>query len=166
MSRPKEQAGLTLVELVTVIAIIAILASIAFPSFQRTLASNRVTSTSNSLLGLLQLARSEAMTMGRTVTVCPSTDQATCTQGATWNNGMIALRNGSSTPVRIVPDISNGTSVSASSGANSVSSLTFNANGTISAATSFGICNSSGHVARQIDVNLLGHATIVAGQCP
>lgn len=165
MSRPKKQAGLTLVELVTVLMIIAIVSSFAYPSFQQMLANNRVTATTNSMLGLLQLARSEAMTQGRTVTVCPSTDQSTCTANSTWSNGIVALRTGSNTPVRVLPNISNGVSISASSGSNTVSTLTFNANGTISAATSFAICNSGASVARQININLLGHAAIVAGQC-
>ncbi len=84
--------GFTLVELMVTMAISAILLSIAVPSFQGTLASYRVATEVNSIVGDLQYARSEAIKQGMTVTVCSSADGQTCS-GGSWATGHIVLSN-------------------------------------------------------------------------
>ena len=69
-ARKRSRVGFTLVELLVVMAILAILASVGFPSFQRLLADYRVTSQANSVQGLLQFARTEALKRTANVTVC------------------------------------------------------------------------------------------------
>lgn len=64
------RVGFTLVELLVVIAILAILATISFPSFQRQVAEYRVTSHANSVQGLIQFARTEAIKRTARVAVC------------------------------------------------------------------------------------------------
>lgn len=95
MSR-QEINGFTLLELMVIIAILAILVTLALPSFQSTLRSNRVATTSNELLASLSLARSEGIrsTKGGGVcasvngtTCCTSPDGATC--GGGWNDGWL-----------------------------------------------------------------------------
>lgn len=78
--------GFTLIELMVVIAIIAIIAGIAVPNYQSSMQNTRETSARNSLVGALQLARSEAVTRGLTVTVT--------TDGSTWvvNDGTNDIR--------------------------------------------------------------------------
>ncbi|NQD91971.1 prepilin-type N-terminal cleavage/methylation domain-containing protein, partial [Pseudomonas sp. CrR25] len=93
--------GFTLIELMVVIVIVAILASIGVPSFRTLIQNNNLTSQTNGLLGLLQLARSEAVTQRQQVTVCPSSDQATC-NGADWNDGGL-VRRSDGTIVRVMP---------------------------------------------------------------
>jgi type IV fimbrial biogenesis protein FimT len=83
--------GFTIVEVVMTIAIAAILMSIAIPSFRYITNSNRIASELNGLLGDLQLARSQAIKEGHTVTVCQSTDAATCTNGINWEGGWIVF---------------------------------------------------------------------------
>jgi len=63
--------GFTLVELLVTLAVLAIVLGFAVPSFQNMVESNRVTSTTNNLVGLLNYARAEAMRYGRTVAVVP-----------------------------------------------------------------------------------------------
>ncbi|MBK1647898.1 GspH/FimT family pseudopilin [Rhabdochromatium marinum] len=87
--------GVTLVELVMTLAIAAILLAIGVPSFQNITATNRIASLTNELRGALQLARSEAVKRGRTVTVCKSDDitdsTPTCNASANWQDGWVVF---------------------------------------------------------------------------
>jgi len=53
--------GFTLIELIIAIALIGIIASFAIPQFGGMIDRNRVVSTTNSVVGLLNFARSEAI---------------------------------------------------------------------------------------------------------
>ena len=77
--------GFTLLELMVTVSIMAILAAIAFPSFQSSMRSNRVATTSNELLASLSLARSEGIKSTRGGGVCASGDGSSC--GTDWNQG-------------------------------------------------------------------------------
>lgn len=81
--------GFTLVELMVTIAVVAILAAIAFPSFQTTLRTNRVAAANNEILGLVNLARSEAIRSGRGGGVCGSATGAEC--DGQWALGLLAF---------------------------------------------------------------------------
>jgi type IV fimbrial biogenesis protein FimT len=93
MSSKHRDSGFTMMELIMTMAIVAILASIAIPSFKYVTNSNRIASEVNGLLGDMQFARSEAVKQGQTVTVCTSTDGATCAGATvnTWHIGWIVF---------------------------------------------------------------------------
>lgn len=80
--------GFTLVELMVTVAIVAILAAIAFPSFEATMRSNRVATTTNELLASFSLARSEALRSPGGARVCTSNNGTSCT-GTAWEQGWI-----------------------------------------------------------------------------
>lgn len=87
----KSCRGLTLVELMVTLIIIGIVVSIAVPNFRDFIEHNRATTESNKIVGALNLARSEAVKRGSTVSVCPSSDQATCSGDSDWEQGWIVF---------------------------------------------------------------------------
>lgn len=76
-----------MVELMITVAIVAILLAVAFPSFEGSMRSNRVATTTNELMASLSLARSEALRSPGGAAICPSEDGNTC--GNDWNDGWI-----------------------------------------------------------------------------
>ena len=82
--------GFTLPELLTALAVTGMALSLAVPSLNNVIAGQRRASAINSLVGTLNVARSSAMTRNEPVTICPSTDGATCT-GTAWEQGWLVF---------------------------------------------------------------------------
>lgn len=84
-------AGYTLLEIMVALAVIVILATLTAPSFQDSLLRNSREAAMLELMSALALARSEAVTQSRTLTICRSLDQATCagSSGDDWDSGWI-----------------------------------------------------------------------------
>jgi len=87
----KWQQGFSLTELMVVIAIVAILFGIAVPSYRYIANASRMSSEINALLGDLMFARAEAIKEGQTVSLCVSSDGATCSGSLAWGNGWIVF---------------------------------------------------------------------------
>ncbi len=92
-----KQNGFSLIELMVTLAIAAIVLSIGVPSFQTYIQNNRQTITINELATALQLARNSAITRKIQVTLCKSSDGATCATGAgagsDWKQGWMMFTN-------------------------------------------------------------------------
>lgn len=84
--------GFTLIEMMTAIMVLAILVTLAVPSFNNAALSGKLTGFANDLVASAQLARSEAIKRNATVTMCRSTDGATCAGSGGWESGWILLR--------------------------------------------------------------------------
>jgi type IV fimbrial biogenesis protein FimT len=87
---PRIQRGFTVVELMMTIAVAAILLGIAVPSFNNAILGYKLSAYANNLAAGAFLARSEAIKRNATVTMCASSDGASCTGGG-WEQGWIVL---------------------------------------------------------------------------
>lgn len=87
----KRFRGFTLIELMITLLLAAIILTLGVPNFRNIILNNRAATQSNELVTAMNLARSEAVKRGARVSLCPSTDQATCTGGTDWANGWIVF---------------------------------------------------------------------------
>ena len=98
----KQQSAFTLVELMVTIAILAIIATLAAPNLSQMLRNTKVNTSSGDILSFLQQSRTEALRLGKTVTVCGSSDGSSCLSAnkRNWSTGLIATHSGSTTPIQ------------------------------------------------------------------
>lgn len=83
--------GLTLVELLAGVAVIAIVFAIGIPGYRSLAGTSRVTTAINSMAGYLHYARSEAVTRGIPVVLCPSADGRNCDDTIDWQQGYMVF---------------------------------------------------------------------------
>lgn len=96
----KQQSAFTLIELMVTIAILAIIATLAAPNLSQMLRNTKVNTSSGEILNFLQQSRTEAIRLGKPVTVCGSSDGSTCLNTTDWSIGLIAMHSGSTTPIQ------------------------------------------------------------------
>lgn len=86
--------GFTLVELLITIVVASILIAVAVPAFSSFVQNNRITAQTNELVTAIATARSEAIKRKQGVTVCNSSDGATCS--GSWDQGWILFTDANS----------------------------------------------------------------------
>lgn len=98
----KQQSAFTLIELMVTIAVLAIIATLAAPNLSQMLHNTKVNTSSGDILSFLQQSRTEAIRLGKTVTVCGSPDGSSCLSAnkTNWSTGLIATHSGSTTPIQ------------------------------------------------------------------
>lgn len=98
----KKESAFTLVELMVTIAILAIIATLAAPNLSQMLRNTKVNTSSGDILTFLQQSRTEAIRLGKTVTVCGSADGSSCLSAnkTNWSTGLLAKHSGSTTPIQ------------------------------------------------------------------
>lgn len=121
---PASKRGFTLIELMVTLAVLGILLSIAVPSYQTFVMNSRMASQTNDLITALNLARSEAVKRAANVTVCASSNGASCTGG--WEAGWI-VRDAAGTPIRVQQALGGNSTLTG--GTNVASTITFTASG-------------------------------------
>ncbi len=161
------QMGVTLIELVVTISILAILMMIAVPSFTNATLSSKLTAFANEIVGSVYLARSEAMKRNAAVTLCMSSDGASCATSGSWEQGWIVLAPDGTTVLQRQAALSQG--FVATSG---VSSISFQPTGVGATAATLKVCRSTptpGAQERIVTISLTGQpmvTTTTTGICP
>jgi len=84
-------SGYTLIEVLVTLAIVSIGLRVAFASLHPLLVENRLAVRVNTLVGMLQMARSEAISRNRQVVICHSTDGETCDRVADWTENWLVF---------------------------------------------------------------------------
>lgn len=128
--------GFTLMELLVTMTVVGILMAIAVPSYRYVTTANRASSEINALLGDVQMARGEAIKEGQFVSICASSDGATCTGGTAWNTGWIVFVDaaplgtleGSDTIVKVQRPFSGSDTLNSN---HAITALTFNREGIV-----------------------------------
>lgn len=147
--------GFTLVELLITVAIAAIVLTLGVPSFQETIRTNRLATATNELIGSFSLARSEAIRRRAPITICASSDQATCSDAA-WSEGWI-VRLGDGEVLRVFGPMKPGLTTTATR-----ASVTYTASGFLtSAGTKLELCAGSGTTGRGIGVSPAGRPSVI-----
>ena len=88
MKTARHQYGFTLLELMVSLSIAGILLAIAVPSLVDFVRTTRLAGSSREIVVDLSLARNEAILRAAPVTVCTSTDLATCSNSG-WGDGRL-----------------------------------------------------------------------------
>lgn len=86
----KNILGFTILELIITIAIATTLIFAIMPGFTSYLANQHSATIATDLAASLRLARTNAITLGTNIQVCPSTDSKTCS-GSNWAGGWIVI---------------------------------------------------------------------------
>ena len=131
LPRALKPASVAFMELLVTMTVVGILMAIAVPSFRYVTTANRASSEINALLGDMQIARGEAIKEGQFVTICASTDGATCAGITAWNSGWIVYVGpqpfaAGNVLVKIQRPFSGADSLSANHG---ITAVTFNRDG-------------------------------------
>lgn len=168
-----KQNGFTLLELVTTVAVAAIVMSMGVPSMVSLVRGNQTVANTNDLVATVRAARNEAVSSVEQVTVCTSSDQATCNNSGSWTDGWIAFVDtnqnmtrelGGTPEVLIVAHDELG-------GSNSLSSAAFDnwiafrptglAIGSTANTGTFNLCNEAGAAyGRDINITRTGSSSI------
>ena len=171
--RLRRARGFTAVELLFSLAIVGLVTAMAVPSFRDFLQDNRTAEEANALVGALALARHEAVTRGVPVSVCSSTDNATCADDPDWTTGWIVFTDAVApvgsvdnpdTVLRALPALRTGSELAAN--ANFVSYVANGFLGTAAGITfDLDIDGCTGNHNRRITLNLQGRAAIAKTAC-
>lgn len=138
--RMQHQRGVTLVELLIILVIVAVTLSLAVPAYQGMTARNRIATQTNDMLAAINLARSEALRVSRTVSVQAIASTAGDEFGEGW---CVVVGNPGDCvgAIRRFDGLGGATTLSSVDG---VSSLQFNSLGALT--------NLGGDVSRSLDM--------------
>ncbi len=171
----KKNTGFTLIEMMVTIAIVGTFASIAVPSFSQLIESNRISTATNELVANLLLTRSEALKRSNSVTLCASTNQATCSGTTDYSKGWIVFldcdANGAITAAAIDCDNDgtaddNETLIKVSDGFKSVyvsnqfSSIRYLFSGRVAVTSTFEVGKDSSDLRKNVVLNRVGRVRV------
>lgn len=150
---------------------------LAVPFMRSTIQNNRVTASTNDLVSILLLARSEAIKRGVTVSVCPTANTAYTSCGNDWNNDWLVFvnpdsnttfANNATEPLLRVQQIDASMNVSTSPAVSvaSYSSQGFAEPGTANVDFSLSASDCTSNYARTVSINSVGRISVADANCP
>lgn len=152
----QKQRGFTLVEALMVVAILGIFTALAAPSFNNTIATMRIKSTSFDLVNDLNIARSEAIKRNAAVVIAA--------EGDDWNQGWRITTGG--TTLKTHDALSTSIAIE-SAPDDDVTAINFQSNGRPAAVTNLSITSSlTGVTGRCVELQATGSARSVKEACP
>lgn len=172
-----EQRGFTLIELLVTMTVLAIILGVGVPGLRDFVLNNRQVSAVNEMVASLQYARTEAVTRNSNVSLCPSSDGASCS-GSDWAVGWIVFTDTNPPPggngvvdagdtvLRHVEALNRIDFVSDGGIANAV---TYRRNGRSTATGNFTLCDSRGSSdGKVVLLDLSGRPRVqkLSGSCP
>lgn len=97
MKPSRQLRGFSLVEVLITIVIAAIILGIGVPSFRNLIINNRIVSQTNEIIGVISIARSEAIRKNTSVSLCrvSANNSSSCAgSSATWDHWIIVTSSG------------------------------------------------------------------------
>ena len=158
-SLPTEHAlaGFSLIELLVTILVFSILLVIATPSFRTMLMNNRLTTSTDAMVNALNFARTNALSNGVNVAVCPVGTNSSTTCGGDWSAGwkiIIQPAAGGNTILKVQESAPTAPTVTGTA-----ASVTFDSHGLATTQSNFTFCDSRGGAfARSVTVLATGYA--------
>lgn len=159
--------GFTLVEIMVGLSVAGILLTVGVPSFRSVIQDNRLVTQNNELVVAVNMAKNEAVKRGMVVTLCRSSDSASCT--GNWQDGWIVFNDvdgdgvvdagDGDTVLRVHGPLDGGNTLSFSGAGNRVQ---YNSRGiAVSATGTFKLCDSRGATsARGLIVSTAGRPRV------
>ncbi|UNK43461.1 GspH/FimT family pseudopilin [Luteimonas sp. S4-F44] len=89
----QRERGVTLLELMCTVSVLLVFTLIGVPAFAQALAAYRAISAAEHLKADLALARNAAVTGGKSIVVCPRTEDNRCRDDGAWTLGWLVLRD-------------------------------------------------------------------------
>jgi type IV fimbrial biogenesis protein FimT len=145
----RKENGFTLVELVIGLAIAAIILTVGIPSFNDLVRNNQMTTQANELIGALNLARSEAIKRGSSVSITAASGDSN------WKDGWSVADGGETIRVYAAQK---GEHTLVSDGGDSTYS--YDPQGFINNNDTISLCLDSGATGRRITIAASGHAHV------
>lgn len=174
LSKPS-QGGFTLIELMVTVVVLGVVLSIGVPSFQSQIRNNTSIAMGEDFTSALAMARIEAITRGKRVSICRSLDGVKCAAPGDWKVGFMVyvdqktvdmpavLETGVGEVIKVWPAQKPGSVLQVKQGTQ-IAFIGFTGNGTLvrlptvnTAVTVVSKVNScTGLAATEIGVNLVG----------
>ena len=182
----KKIAGFTIAEVLITLTIAGILAAIAIPSFSWLIRDTRFTTEANSLVGALNLARSEAAKRGSVARIDSGTgttawgsgwtlwvDQGVAPDGLRAGAGTLTLNDDTET-LRVGNALQSPLTLTAAAGVVSIQYQSIGvaigrdaADAAVAAPYTFDLCNGEpGISGRRVTISLTGHVSAAKFSCP
>lgn len=156
----KQHRGFTIIELIITVLIVSLVLAFGIPSFRELMASNRITTSANSLVTALNFARSEAIKRNSPVTICPIGDgDGDCGDSDNWVTGWHVRHDGET--LRVTSSLSNTLTLKSNLGKNDI--LEYQANGRVDQDKdiNFTVCDNSRDKGTEITLGFTGRVSTV-----